>query len=58
MSRSVFSFLQVLFTGAWKFFSEFYIPGTNVTPAGLFLLVMFITITIKLIKKITYNKEE
>lgn len=48
MTADAISILQFVFSTGWTFFSSWYIPGTNVTPAamGFFLLAAFVVIKI------------
>lgn len=49
MTQDVFNFLSGFFSAIWGIFNSWYIPGTNVTPAGLLLFLVFVPITLRFI---------
>ena len=55
MTRNAFDVLAFLLRQIWRFFNSWYIPGTNVTPAGFMLLVLFLALVIRFIKRITFT---
>lgn len=52
MTQEVLDFLGGFFAQFWRLFNSWYIPGTNVTPAGLLLFCSFVPIAMKFIKNI------
>lgn len=52
MLENTLTIITFIFTRIWKLFSGWYIPGTNVTPANLFLLIIFAAIVIRFVKRI------
>lgn len=58
MTQDAFTILSVLMSTLWKFFNSWYLPGTNVTPAGFMLLVAFLAVTIRFLKRITWTTFE
>lgn len=52
MTTAAYQITREMLIQLWRFFSEWYIPGTNVTPAGMFLLVIIVSISIRFIKRI------
>lgn len=49
MTQEVFNFLAGFFNAIWTLFNSWYIPGTNVTPAGFFLFLVFVPIVLRFI---------
>lgn len=49
MTQDVFSFLSGFLSAIWTLFNSWYVPGTNVTPAGFLLLCVFVPITLRFI---------
>ena len=39
MTQDAFSIVVAVFSNMWKLFTGWYIPGTNITPAGFWLFV-------------------
>lgn len=52
MRVDVFVFLQSFFALIWRFFSGWYIPGTNVTPAAFMLFLLFFALVLRLIRSL------
>lgn len=46
------SIIRFIFTEVWHLFNGFYIPGTNVTPAGFLFMALFIVLVIRFVKRI------
>lgn len=46
MTSNALEILRFFFAWGWRFFTGFYIPGTNVTPGGLLLFVFLLSILI------------
>lgn len=57
MTTDGFTILSTLFELAWKFLTEWHVPGTNVTPAGFFLLIGFIGVNLRAMKRITFTSD-
>lgn len=55
MTRDAFNVLGTLIAQIWRLFNSWYLPGTNVTPAGFFLLIAFLALIIRFIKRITFT---
>lgn len=55
MTQDAYALLSTLMRQLWRLFSEWYLPGTNVTPAGFLLLVAFLAIIIRFLKRITWT---
>lgn len=49
MTADALSVLQLLFTSIWSLFTSFYIPGTNVTPAGFAIFCLFFVVIVRFI---------
>lgn len=47
MSADALSLLSGLFSAFWRLFTEWYLPGTNVTPAAFALSILFIWLLIR-----------
>lgn len=52
MTTNVFNLISTLFSSVWQLLTSFYIPGTNVTPAGLMIFVPTVVIGLKFFKRI------
>lgn len=52
MFVSTIQLLGVVFQSAWTLLTCFYIPGTNVTPAGLLIFVASAVIGIHFVKRL------
>lgn len=52
MTEDAFTILRYLFTSVWSLFTSFYIPGTNVTPAGFMFLALFVALVLRFLKRI------
>lgn len=52
MTSNFYEALQWWFTSAWRLLTSFYIPGTNVTPAGMLLFGAAAIIGLRFIKSI------
>lgn len=46
MTSNALEILRFIFAWGWRFFTGFYIPGTNVTPGGLLLFIFLLNILI------------
>ena len=55
MTSNFFLALKFWFETAWNLMTSFYIPGTNVTPAGMILFGASAYIGIKFIKYIFFT---
>lgn len=52
MTQNFLILLQTLFNSAWKLLTSFYVPGTNVTPAGILIFIASAVIGIKFFKRL------
>lgn len=52
MFASTLQILGVIFQSAWTLLTSFYIPGTNVTPAGLFIFIASAVIGLHFVKRL------
>lgn len=52
MTTNFYNLLTTLFRSVWQLMTGFYIPGTNVTPGGLFLFLASAFIGLKFVKRI------
>lgn len=52
MTADAVSVVRLLFTSIWRFFTELHFPGTNVTPAGMFLFVIVCLVGLKFFKRV------
>lgn len=50
MTNNAITILQLIFGSAWNLLTSFYIPGTNVTPAGLAIFIPTTYIGLKFLK--------
>ena len=57
MSSTFLQGCQVLLAQFWRFFNSWYLPGTNVTPAGLFFCILVGITVIKFIRRL-FNVEK
>ena len=55
MTQDAYLIFSTLIRQIWRLFSEWYIPGTNVTPAGFMLLVAFLAVVLRFLKRITWT---
>lgn len=55
MTNNYFQALQWWFSTAWRLLTSFYIPGTNVTPAGMILFASAAVIGLRFIKSIFFT---
>ena len=53
MTSDGFVFTQTFFTQFWRFYTCFYIPGTNLTPAALSIGIIVLVFGIKFIRRIS-----
>lgn len=51
MTDEAFSFSRGFFAQCWRFFISWYIPGTNVSPAGLAIGVVVFVLIINFIRQ-------
>lgn len=51
MTGDAFTFVSGFFSQVWRFFISWFIPGTNLTPAGLSFGVLAIIIIIRFVKR-------
>lgn len=51
MTADALLVVQFLFTSIWSFFTSWYIPGTNVTPAAMFFFIMAVTVVFRILKR-------
>lgn len=47
MSSDAFTLLSGLFKAVWQLWTGWYIPGTNVTPAGFSLGILFVWLVLR-----------
>lgn len=50
MTADALLVVRFLFTQVWRFFTSWYFPGTNVTPAGMAFFVLASTLILKIVK--------
>lgn len=55
MTQDAYLIFWNLVQQVWRFFSEWYIPGTNVTPAGFMFVVAFTAIILRFLKRVTWT---
>lgn len=55
MTNNFFMALQWWMQSAWRLFTSFYIPGTNVTPASMILFGAAAIVGIRFIKHIFFT---
>lgn len=53
MTQNAFTIISFWFTQGWRFLTSFYIPGTNVTPAGMLFFLLFIRLAISFVRRLT-----
>lgn len=53
MTQNALTVLQFLAAWGWRFFTGFYIPGTNVTPGAILFFILFVHVALKFIKRVT-----
>ncbi|MBR3963042.1 MAG: hypothetical protein IKK14_05905 [Oscillospiraceae bacterium] len=52
MTADGLSFIEWLFPNIWQFFSDWKIPGTNMTPASWFIFFIVAGVVLTLISKL------
>lgn len=55
MTANAINFLRAFFSGIWHVMTSFYIPGTNVTPAAMFLGILGVTVIWKFFRRILFD---
>lgn len=50
--------IRFLFTSIWSFFTSFYIPGTNVTPASFAFFVLTVFLILRIVKRNLGDSDE
>lgn len=50
MTADALSIVKFIFSVGWQFFSSWYIPGTNVTPAAMGFFLLAAAAVIKIVK--------
>lgn len=50
MTADVLLVVRFIFTQIWRFFNSWYIPGTNVTPAGMAYFLLGSVLIIRIVK--------
>lgn len=50
MTADALLVVRFLFTQVWRFFTSWYFPATNVTPAGMAFFVLASTLILKIVK--------
>lgn len=50
MTADALLVIQTLFGSIWSLFTSWAIPGTNTTPAGMFVFLLFAVLGLKFIK--------
>lgn len=53
MTQNALTVLQFLAAWGWRFFTGYYIPGTNVTPGAILFFVLFVHVVINFIRRVT-----
>ena len=51
MTQNAINVLTYIMAWGWRFLTGYYIPGTNVTPGALLLLMFLIVIVTRFIKR-------
>lgn len=51
MTADALLVVQFLFTSIWSFFTSWYIPGTNVTPASMAFFLLAVSLVIRLVRR-------
>ena len=52
MTADALAFVEFFFQSTWAFFTSWKVPGTDATPASLLLLVLVVSFSLKVVKKI------
>lgn len=52
MTQDAYSIISTTFAQIWRLFNSWFIPGTNVTPAGWFLFLIVAGLGIRTFKRI------
>lgn len=52
MTANFLQLLSTVFSSAWRLLTSFYIPGTNVTPAGIMIFIPSAIIGLKFFKRL------
>lgn len=53
MTHDAFQVLRFIFGWGYRFLTGFKIPGTNITPAALLFLILFVSVAIRFIRSLT-----
>lgn len=57
MTNNFYQILVFLMKQMWSFFNSWYLPGTNVTPAGFILAMAFLVLVIRFIRRLTFTND-
>lgn len=52
MTSDALQIVRLVFSQVWRLFTEWYVPGTNVTPAGWALFMLSFCLGIKIFKRL------
>lgn len=52
MTADALAVLQAIFSLIWRFFTSWYIPGTQTTPAAFFLFLGVAGLTIRFVRNV------
>lgn len=52
MTAEALQFLSSFFASIWKYFTGWYLPGTNVTPVAWALFLLMVIVFIKMFKRL------
>lgn len=55
MTNNAFQFLVLFLGQIFRLFTSWYIPGTNVTPAGVLFFIAFAGLSIRFVKALFLN---
>lgn len=55
MTADAMLVVRFIFTSVWRFFNSWYIPGTNVTPAGMAYFLVASIFLLKVVKLIIFG---
>lgn len=58
MTADAVSVVQLIFTTIWTLFNSWHIPGTNVTPAMMFIFILFGSFVLRVLKKYFGGNDE
>lgn len=53
MTVNALDTIRFILAWGWRFFTGYYIPGTNVTPGAILFFIVFVKVTISFIKRLS-----